>query len=282
MLACLPCGWVRRSPPNGGKFQKLPVAGALFVVFLAWGCASQPEKTTAPEPPVNEVVLVEGDKSAVGSPTVAPATRRVKTESAKGGKTVHTVKKGDSLWRISKDYGVSVRAICKANRIHSKKELEVGLKIIIPSSVKVSPSSESYSSKASSSAGVKQGATPRGFVWPVKGKVVSPFGAVRNGVKNSGIGILPQPGQKVVASKKGVVEAVSGIDGGKCIIIVKHEEGSRTFYEGCSNPTVGEKSKVEQGQPIAGIGGNGDGQPQEIVFKIYVRDKPVNPASYLP
>ncbi len=262
--------------------QKLPVVGVLFVVFFAWGCASQPKKTTAPEPFVNEVTLIEGAESAVSSPTAAPATRKVKTKSAKGGKTVYMVKKGDTLWRISKDHGVSVRALCKANHINSKTDLEVGQKIIIPSSGKVSSSSKSYSSKASSSSGVKQGATPRGFVWPVKGKVVSPFGATRNGAKNIGIGILPQSGQKVVASKKGVVEAVSAIDGGKCTIIIKHEEGCRTFYEGCSNPAVGEKATIEQGQPIACVGGDGAGQPQELVFKIYVRDKPVNPTSYLP
>ena len=261
--------------------QKLSVVGVLFVVFLVWGCASQPKKTTAPEPLVNEIKLTEGAEATVSSPKEASTTRKVKTESAKGGKTVYMVKKGDTLWRISKDHGVSVRALCKANHINSKKDLEVGQKIIIPSSGKVASSSESYSGKASSS-GVKPGATPRGFVWPVKGKVVSPFGATRNGAKNIGIGILPQSGQKVVASKKGIVEAVSAIDGGKCIIIIKHEEGCRTFYEGCGNPAVGEKATIEQGQPVACVGGDGAGQPQELVFKIYVRDKPVNPTSYLP
>lgn len=43
----------------------------------------------------------------------------------------------------------------------------------------------------------------------------------RNGVKNAGIGILPQSGQKVVASKRGVVEAVSAPGRGKCTIIIK-------------------------------------------------------------
>lgn len=262
--------------------QKLSVIGVLFVVFLVWGCASQPKKTTAPEPLVNEVNLIEGAESAVSSPTAAPVTQKVKMKPAKGGKIVYMVKKGDTLWRISKDHGVSVRAICKANHINSKTDLDVGQKIIIPSSGKVSSSSESYSSKASSSSGVKQGATPRGFVWPVKGKVVSPFGVTRNGAKNIGIGILPQSGQKVVASKKGVVEAVSALDSEKCIIIIKHEEGCRTFYEGCSNPAVGEKARIEQGQPIACVGGDGVGQPQELIFKIYVRDTPVNPTSYLP
>lgn len=43
-----------------------------------------------------------------------------------------------------------------------------------------------------------------------------------------------------------------------------------------------EKAKIEQGQPIASLGGDGAGQPQELIFKIYAKDKPVNPASCLP
>ena len=43
----------------------------------------------------------------------------------------------------------------------------------------------------------------------------------RNGIKNVGIGILPQSGQKVVASKRGVVEAVSAPGRGKCTAFVK-------------------------------------------------------------
>ena len=38
--------------------------------------------------------------------------------------------------------------------------------------------------------------------------MVSPFGEKRNGIKNVGIGILPQSGQKVVASKSGVVGCI--------------------------------------------------------------------------
>lgn len=281
--------------------QKLSVVGVFFVMFLVWGCAAQPKRTAEPEPLVNEANLTEAAESDVSASEVAPAIQKAKTkstkpstptksatsaksaDSAKGEKIVHTVKKGETLKRIAKNYGVSAKAIRKANHLKDKKELEVGQKIVIPSAGKVasSSSSESSSSMAAASGG-KQGAPPRGFVWPVKGKVVSPFGEKRDGIKNAGIGILPQSDQKVVASKRGVVEAVSAPGRGKCTIIIKHKEGYRTFYEGCSNPVVGEKAKIEQGQPIASLGGDGAGQPQELIFKIYVKDKPVNPASCLP
>ena len=119
--------------------QKLPVVGVLFVVFLVWGCASPPQKTTAPEPLVNEIKPIEVTESAVSSPKLPPAMRKAKAKSPKGGKTLYTVKKGDTLRRISNNYGVSVQAIRKANHINSKTALKVGQKITIPSSGKVAP-----------------------------------------------------------------------------------------------------------------------------------------------
>jgi lipoprotein YgeR len=45
---------------------------------------------------------------------------------------------------------------------------------------------------------------------------------------------------------------------------------------------VGEGSNVEMGQPIANINSTSTGKPPEINFKIYVKDKPANPMTYLP
>ncbi len=299
---------------NHGKrnvLQGLLVGGIIPIMFLVWGCASQSKKVAVSEPLMNEASLTESTESAASVSAVAPVTQKPKkkstkpvkpvtstksatstkattsakaakaTDSAKGEKVVHTVKKGETLKRIAKDYGVTAMAIRNVNHLKDKKELEVGQKIVIPSSKKAASSAKSPSGKVAATGG-KQGATPRGFVWPVKGKVVSPFGTKRKGVKNVGIGILPKSGQKVVASKGGVVEAVSASGHGKCTIIIKHKEGYRSFYEGCSNPLVAEKAKITQGQPIASIGSDGKGQPQELVFKIYAKDKPINPASCLP
>lgn len=283
--------------------QKLLVMGVIPVLFFGWGCASQPKRSVAPEPLVSEADITESAESAVSAPEVAPVTRKAKpksvksvkpaksvrpaspaksatlaksTDSTKGGKIVHTVKKGETLKRIAKNYGVPAKAIRTANQLKDTKDLEVGQKIVIPSAGKTASSA----GKTTASGG-KHGTVPRGFVWPVKGKVVSPFGEKKKGIKNAGIGILPQSGQNVVAAKKGVIEAVSATGRGKYTIVIKHEGGCRTFYEGCGKPAVGEKARIGQGQPIAAIGGSA-GKPQILIFKIYVKDKPVNPASCLP
>lgn len=241
----------------------------ILALLILGGCASQFKKTQAPVPLEKEIKSIEGS-GYTGAYQQTTST----------GKTYHTIKKGETLWRISKDYGVSVQSILNANSKVNSKDLEIGQKLIIPASGKSSVSSasgSSYSAKGTTAAGKSSG----GFIWPVKGHVTSRFGEKKNGNKNMGVYILPQPGQKIVSSKKGVVEAVSHTDNGFYVIVIKHDSGIRTMYGCFCKPVVGEGSYVEQGQPIATIN-QGAGASQEINFKVYVKDKPSNPMSYLP
>jgi murein DD-endopeptidase MepM/ murein hydrolase activator NlpD len=41
----------------------------------------------------------------------------------------HRVRSGDSLWRISKRYGISINRLCRINKINRKKTLRIGQKI---------------------------------------------------------------------------------------------------------------------------------------------------------
>ena len=246
------------------------IIGSVFLSLLVGGCAIQPAKSRAPAQLEREIKTIEGVKSTTAyQPPIS------------GEKTTYIVKKGDTLWRIAKNYGVSVETILRTNHITNTKDLQVGQKLIIPTSGKSYTSPTTHSSYTPTS-NIVGGISPKGFIWPVKGQVVSQFGEIRNGAKNMGIYILPRSGQKVVAAKKGTVEAVTDADDGTLVIVIKHDGGSRTIYGCCSNPVVGEGSYVEQGQPIASINQAGTGKPPEINFKIYVKDKPVNPLSYLP
>jgi len=251
-------------------FTNITISGSIFLSLLMGGCALQPTKARVPAQLEREIKTIEGVKSTTAyQPPVS------------GEKTTYIVKKGDTLWRIAKGYGVSVETILRANHITNTKDLKVGQKLIIPASGKSYTTPASHSSYTPTS-NITGGVSSKGFIWPVKGQVVSQFGEMRNGTKNMGIYILPQPGQNVVAVKKGTVEAVTDADDGAHIIVIKHDGGTRTIYGCRSNPTVGEGSYVEQGQPIARISQTSTGNPSEINFKIYVKDKPVNPLSYLP
>jgi lipoprotein YgeR len=254
------------------SLMTLIITGAMLLSFFTGGCAVQPKKSKVPAPLESEIKSIEGQKSGTASQLPVP-----------GEKTTYIVKKGDTLWSISKRYGVSVDTIHRANHITNTKDLKVGQKLIIPTSGKpyTSPSFVSRSSYVPATR-VTGGVSSHGFIWPVKGQIVSQFGETRNGAKNSGICIVPQAEQIIVAAKKGAVEAVSDTGDGMSVIVIKHEGGIRTIYECHCSPVVGEGSNVERGQPIANINSTTTGKHPEINFKIYVKDKPANPMTYLP
>lgn len=249
---------------------KTTITGSIFLSLLMGGCASQPAKSKVPAKLEREIKAIEG---------VKPPTAYQPAVS--GEKNIYIVKKGDTLWRISKSFGVPVETISRTNHITNTKDLKVGQKLIIASSGKTYASSSSYSGYTPAR-NIKGGVSPKGFIWPVKGQIVSPFGALRNGVKNMGIYILPEQGQEVVAAKKGAVEAVTYASDGKVVIVIKHDGGVRTIYGCCGSSLVEEGSYVEQGQPVINVNPTSTGDASEINFKIYVKDKPVNPSSYLP
>lgn len=44
----------------------------------------------------------------------------------------HLVKSGDTVWQLSKDYGVSMEDILKANNLDGKGLLKIGMKLVVP------------------------------------------------------------------------------------------------------------------------------------------------------
>ncbi|MDR4509237.1 MAG: LysM peptidoglycan-binding domain-containing protein [Candidatus Brocadiaceae bacterium] len=241
-------------------FINLAVGGMFFLSFLFGGCASQPKKQTVPVPLEKEIKSIEGATSSG---------------------TSYFVNKGDTLWRISKKYGVSVEQLLNANNITDVKNLKVGQTLIIPGHGKSNATYAKFTNTSPAST-VARKMSATGFIWPVKGKTISYYDDFMNGTKHAGIYILPEPGQKVVAAKKGTVEAVSNLGDNKHVLVIKHAWGVRTFYGCCCTLLVGEGAYVEQGHPIANLLQNGPNVLKEISFKIYIKDKPVNPLLHLP
>ncbi len=74
--------------------------------------------------------------AAVASTSSASTTQTASTQSAASGKTtgaasgtIHTVKKGDTLYSISKRYGTTIDNLCRINGISRNGVLSIGQKI---------------------------------------------------------------------------------------------------------------------------------------------------------
>lgn len=189
--------------------------------------------------------------------------------------SVHTVKRGDTVYRIAKAYGVSPKAIITTNHISDVRSLEPGQKLIIPGGKK---ETGTYVSPASVGKPALGGKPESGFIWPLKGKVVSYYGEIKNGLRNTGIDIIAGSGQDVIAVKGGVViTATDAAEGsGDRIVVIEHQRGLDSWYGYVGEILVNKGSKVKQGQIIARVGN----QPI-LHFKVFVNDRPVDPLKYL-
>lgn len=124
------------------------------------------------------------------------------------------------------------------------------------------------------------GAGSGGFIWPVSGSIVSPFG-LRWGRLHSGIDIAAPAGTPIVASASGRVAFAGSMGGYGLIVVVQHAGGLSTAYAHNSSIGVSVGQSVAQGQFIASVGCTGHCTGDHVHFEVRVNGAAVDPMAYL-
>ena len=224
---------------------------------------------------------------------------------------VHTVKSGEYLSLIAKRYGADTFALAQVNGIRSPYTIYPGQKLRIPRTgggdtqvasasppqpaapPRAAPSTPVTTSKvtptrpkATAPAKTKVGQPPRRsggkFAWPVKGKVVSSYGAKAKGLQNDGINIAAPRGTPVMASENGVVAyAGNEIRGFGNLVLVKHDGGWVTAYAHNDSLLVKRGDKVSKGQHIAKVGSTGSVSEPQLHFELRKGSTTVDPTKYM-
>lgn len=119
-----------------------------------------------------------------------------------------------------------------------------------------------------------------GFVWPVGGSLVSPFGQ-RWGRLHSGIDIAAPAGTPIVASAAGTVAYAGSMSGYGLIVLIQHAGGVATAYAHNSSIAVSVGQTVTQGQTIAAVGCTGHCFGDHVHFEVRIGGSPVDPMGYL-
>jgi murein DD-endopeptidase MepM/ murein hydrolase activator NlpD len=125
------------------------------------------------------------------------------------------------------------------------------------------------------------GALPT-FRWPVRGKVITAYGAKANGKANDGINLAVPEGTPVKAAEDGVV-AYSGneLKGYGNLVLVRHANGYVTAYAHASELLVKRGDTIKRGQVIAKSGQSGEVGSPQLHFEIRKGSSPVDPLQFL-
>ena len=122
----------------------------------------------------------------------------------------------------------------------------------------------------------------RGFMWPLRGRLISSFGAKAKGLQNDGINIAAPLGTPVRAAKGGVIAyAGNELRGFGNLLLIKHANGWVTAYAHNSKILVKRGDKVGKGQIIARVGKTGAVSKPQLHFEMRRGKRPVDPKRYL-
>lgn len=120
------------------------------------------------------------------------------------------------------------------------------------------------------------------FSWPVRGNVLSNYGAKSNGLFNDGINIGATRGTVVKAAENGVVAyAGNEVKGMGNLVIIQHEDGWMTVYAHMDSMVVRRGARVSVGQKIGTVGKTGKVDSPQLHFEIRKGTKAYNPTQYL-
>lgn len=210
----------------------------------------------------------------VGCASVRPRPERPETRFPAG--TYYEVKRGDTLWRISKLYDADVNAVVRANRLPDATKIVAGQKLFIPES-KRGGREENY---IQPTPGFNSSAK---LMWPVSGKVISYFGTKKGLVMNKGIDIEAEEGSDVVAADDGMVSFVEeNMKGLGKTVIIDHGNGLSTVYAHNSEILVKAGDTAAKNQVIAKVGKTGRASGPYLHFQVRKGHEPQNPFNYLP
>ena len=236
--------------------------------------------------------------------------------------SVHVVKSGDTLMNLSRRHNIAPAQLAAANNIPVTTQLKIGSKInipggravaaapapqvvaeaqkpaaaaLVPAAKPVTVASAEPQQKArvaSETADIPEAQSPvkaaeatnalPTFRWPVRGRVITAYGAKNNGKQNDGINVAVPEGTPVKAAEDGVV-AYSGneLKGYGNLILVRHSNGYVTAYAHASELMVKRGDTIKRGQIIAKSGQTGEVGSPQLHFEIRKGSSAVDPLQFL-
>lgn len=191
----------------------------------------------------------------------------------------HTVARGEDFSDIARRYNVDARSLALLNRMQAPYQVRQGDRIVLPAMARAieiaPPPTPSPTPVAPLPVGSGQ------FAWPLRGDVVTRFGAQPSGARIDGIEIAGREGDAIAAAADGeVVYAGSDLPSYGTLILVSHADNYVTAYAYARRALVREGQRVRAGERIAELGPRAEGRPR-LLFQVRRGATPVDPAPLL-
>jgi len=197
----------------------------------------------------------------------------------------HTVGKGETLWRISKAYGVSLAELVEANGL-TDYTIQVGQRLYVPGvskTVKVEAATPSEREVARHVEGK--------LSWPLAGRgrssVTSGFGYREDPMTggrafHKGIDIDGAREERVLAAADGEVVFSGTMGGFGTVVMIDHGGRLLTVYAHLSRSICSLEDQVQTGQTIGYVGMSGRTNGTHLHFEVRYKGVSVDPLDYLP
>lgn len=198
----------------------------------------------------------------------------------------HEVRPGETLAGIAARNGLRLGDIVAANPGLDPDRVRAGQTVRIPGEVAM-PSAPMMTAEEIESVRRASKAKPPslsgdGFVWPLRGRVLSRFGEKPDGTRNDGVNIAAPAGSPVLAAENGVVVyAGDKLAGYGQTLLIRHAGGFTTAYAHNQKLLVRLGEPVRRGQRIATVGASGGVRQPQLHFELRAGSSPIDPQLYL-
>ncbi len=228
----------------------------------------------------------------------------------------YTIRKGDTLIHIARNFQVSVQEIMAANNIKNPDRILIGQQVVIPNQKKenqthvvgrgetLSHIAKGYQISLAEIIRINQIKNPDliypgqkimippnnpvniqedsepNFIWPAEGWISSYFGK-RGDNFHFGIDVANEVGTPIMAAECGEVIFCGTASGYGKLIIIDHSKEYLTYYAHNLKNNVKEGDVVFQGQIIAFMGTTGNATGPHLHFEVRKNGVPQDPMDFL-
>lgn len=229
-------------------------------------------KTVAPTP-------------AQGASPYASAAQATETPAAGAART-HTIREGDTLYRISRTYGVSLTSLLQANGLTEKSIIKIGETLSIPGSAEEKADAPAHPgpTKREPVAEKKPDPLPAPalsphllLTWPLRGGTPPAHTGTSFG---EGLSAKATLGEPVHAAADATVLHGGWMRNFGNAIFLNHGNGIATFYGGLGVIYVKSGEKIKRGTRIALVGETQGSEPR-FVFHVLKEGKSVDPRPWI-